>query len=90
MVEEEGIEPSSLPCKGSVLAVVTTPPKKLSTPVSGILSHDDHPSKPTTRTLGGPPHRVLSVVAAGGVYLAAPVARDAGGLLHHPFTLTTQ
>lgn len=27
-------------------------------------------------------------LAPGGVYLAIPVTRDAGGLLHHPFTLT--
>ena len=27
-------------------------------------------------------------LAPGGVYLAAAVARDAGGLLHHRFTLT--
>src|SRR5699024_5045216 len=27
-------------------------------------------------------------LAPGGVYLAAPVTRGAGGLLHHPFTLT--
>ena len=27
-------------------------------------------------------------LAPGGVYLAAPVTRGAGGLLHHRFTLT--
>ncbi len=27
-------------------------------------------------------------LAPGGVYLAVPVTRDAGGLLHHRFTLT--
>src|SRR5690606_38486579 len=27
-------------------------------------------------------------LAPGGVYRAIPVTRDAGGLLHHPFTLT--
>jgi hypothetical protein len=29
-------------------------------------------------------------LAPGGVYLAAVVTCDAGGLLHHPFTLTLQ
>jgi len=32
--------------------------------------------------------RLLSGLAPGGVYRAAPVTRHAGGLLHHPFTLT--
>src|SRR6187551_3553107 len=32
--------------------------------------------------------RILSDLAPGGVYLAAPVTRHAGGLLHHRFTLT--
>src|ERR1700712_3212185 len=32
--------------------------------------------------------RRLLDLAPGGVYLAAPVTRDAGGLLHHRFTLT--
>ena len=32
--------------------------------------------------------RVLYGLAPGGVYLAVPVTRDAGGLLHHLFTLT--
>src|SRR5690606_12124609 len=30
----------------------------------------------------------LSDLAPGGVYLAAPVTRDTGALLPHPFTLT--
>ena len=47
---------------------------------------------------GGPPSNTrartglrpvpLLDLAPGGVYLAAPVARNAGGLLHHRFTLT--
>src|SRR5690606_3408967 len=42
-----------------------------------------------TRTLGRAAlERALSGLAPGGVYLAAPVTRNAGGLLHHPFTLT--
>ena len=42
-----------------------------------------------TRTLGRAAlERALSDLAPGGVYLAAPVTRCAGGLLHHPFTLT--
>ena len=42
-----------------------------------------------TRTLGRAAlNRVLSGLAPGGVYLAAPVTRCAGGLLHHRFTLT--
>jgi hypothetical protein len=32
--------------------------------------------------------RALSGLAPGGVYLAFPVTREAGGLLHHRFTLT--
>jgi len=32
--------------------------------------------------------RVLYGLAPGGVYLADPVTRNAGGLLHHLFTLT--
>src|SRR5664279_1638018 len=32
--------------------------------------------------------RRLLDLAPGGVYLAVPVTRDAGGLLHHRFTLT--
>ena len=32
--------------------------------------------------------RVLYGLAPGGVYLAVPVTRNAGGLLHHLFTLT--
>ena len=58
----------------------------------------DHPSRSTvagalkrpTRTLGRAAlDRALSGLAPGGVYLAAPVARRAGGLLHHRFTLTS-
>lgn len=42
-----------------------------------------------TRTLGRAAlKRVLSGLAPGGVYLASPVTRGAGGLLHHRFTLT--
>ena len=42
-----------------------------------------------TRTLGRAAlDRALSGLAPGGVYLAFPVTRDAGGLLHHRFTLT--
>ena len=42
-----------------------------------------------TRTLGRAAlDRALSGLAPGGVYLAAPVTRCAGGLLHHRFTLT--
>ncbi len=57
----------------------------------------DHPSRSTvagalkrpTRTLGRAAlDRALSGLAPGGVYLAAPVARRAGGLLHRRFTLT--
>ncbi|MCE3293029.1 MAG: hypothetical protein K0Q84_1966, partial [Arthrobacter sp.] len=58
---------------------------------------DGHPSTSTvagtlqrpTRTLGRAAlKRVLSGLAPGGVYLAFPVTREAGGLLHHRFTLT--
>jgi hypothetical protein len=57
----------------------------------------DHPSttyvaarlQRPTRELGRAAlGRSLSGLAPGGVYLAAPVARHAGGLLHHRFTLT--
>jgi hypothetical protein len=57
----------------------------------------DHPSGPTvagglerpTRVLGRAAlGRTLSGLAPDGVYRAAPVARRAGGLLHHLFTLT--
>ena len=42
-----------------------------------------------TRTLGRAAlKRALSGLAPGGVYLAFPVTREAGGLLHHRFTLT--
>src|SRR3954447_5831378 len=42
-----------------------------------------------TRELGRAAlERSLSDLAPGGVYRAAPVARHAGGLLHHRFTLT--
>jgi regulator of protease activity HflC (stomatin/prohibitin superfamily) len=42
-----------------------------------------------TRTLGRAAlERALSGLAPGGVYLAFPVTREAGGLLHHRFTLT--
>src|SRR5690606_13445268 len=42
-----------------------------------------------TRMLGRAAlERILSGLAPGGVYLAAPVTRHAGGLLHHRFTLT--
>src|SRR5690554_6271334 len=42
-----------------------------------------------TRVLGRAAlERTLSGLAPGGVYLAATVARRAGGLLHHRFTLT--
>ena len=37
---------------------------------------------------GGRAKRALSGLAPGGVYLAFPVTREAGGLLHHRFTLT--
>jgi hypothetical protein len=58
---------------------------------------DGHPSttyvaarlQRPTRELGRAAlERSLSGLAPGGVYLAAPVARHAGGLLHHRFTLT--
>src|SRR5690606_4983023 len=57
----------------------------------------DHPSTTTvagrlqrsTRALGRAAlEHALSDLAPGGVYLATPVTRRAGGLLHHPFTLT--
>jgi hypothetical protein len=42
-----------------------------------------------TRALGRAAlKRALSGLAPGGVYLAFPVTREAGGLLHHRFTLT--
>jgi len=43
----------------------------------------------STRELGRAAlERSLFDLAPGGVYRAAPVTRCAGGLLHHPFTLT--
>ena len=46
--------------------------------------------KQPTRTLGRAAlERVLLGFAPGGVYLAGNVTIAAGGLLHHPFTLTT-
>jgi hypothetical protein len=42
--------------------------------------------RPTRDLIGGPPAS-LSGLAPGGVCRAAPVARDAGGLLLHRFTL---
>jgi hypothetical protein len=50
--------------------------------------------RPTRRHRAGSPRTPAQVpkhplgLAPGGVYLAAPVARGAGGLLHHRFTLT--
>lgn len=42
-----------------------------------------------TRALGRAAlNRALYGLAPGGVYLAFPVTREAGGLLHHRFTLT--
>ena len=57
---------------------------------------DDHLSGPAIADrahaayLGLNERAALSLLglAPGGVYLAASVARDAGGLLHHRFTLT--
>jgi hypothetical protein len=46
--------------------------------VAGRLACADHRSEPAA----------LLGLAPGGVYPAVPVARDAGGLLHHRFTLT--
>ena len=43
-----------------------------------------HPRSPAQRAVSGAPFGL----APGGVYLAVPVTRDAGGLLHHRFTLT--
>src|SRR5918997_3523913 len=43
-----------------------------------------HPQSPAQRTEAGAPFGL----APGGVYRAVPVTRDAGGLLHHRFTLT--
>ncbi len=71
-----------------------------SPPVSRILSGalrllGDHPSgltvareleRPTRGFAGGQPIPLLGL-APDGVYRAAPVARDAGGLLPHRFTL---
>src|SRR5690606_12083230 len=56
---------------------------------------DGHPSgphvtagllRPTRDSIGGPPASLLGL-APGGVCRAGPVARSAGGLLLHPFTL---
>jgi len=61
------------------------------------VSRVDHPSRTavagglqrSTRMLGRAAlGRILSDLAPGGVYLAAPVTWGAGGLLHHRFTLT--
>jgi len=46
---------------------------------------DRHATYPA-RWWAGHPER-LSGLAPGGVYLAASIATDAGGLLHHRFTL---
>jgi hypothetical protein len=43
-----------------------------------------HPRSPAQRAVSGAPFGL----APGGVYRAVPVTRDAGGLLHHRFTLT--
>src|SRR5918997_4501287 len=43
-----------------------------------------HPQTPAQRAEAGAPYGL----APGGVYRAVPVTRDAGGLLHHRFTLT--
>jgi hypothetical protein len=72
--------------------------------VSPVTRGGGHPSRPgvaaglvrPTRRLGraalerlrGGPGPAFLGLAPGGVYLAAPVTRGAGGLLHHRFTLT--
>ena len=45
-------------------------------------------SSPRTPARTGRRTAALLDLAPGGVYLAAPVTRSAGGLLHHRFTLT--
>jgi len=41
-----------------------------------------------TRKRDGQPHSFLSNLAPDEVYLAGPITRTAGGLLHHRFSLT--
>src|SRR5688500_3026194 len=43
---------------------------------------------PPSNAYAAPPKRRLLDLAPGGVYLATPVTRRTGGLLHHRFTLT--
>ena len=79
------------------------PPEGLLTASAGISRilysirqiDDDHLSRPGIAAAGscGLPgidgraaHSLLGL-APGGVYLAVPVTRNAGGLLHHRFTL---
>ena len=76
------------------------PGERTGWPVGRVLyavRRGDHPSTTTvagrlqrsTRVLGRATlARTLSDLAPGGVCRAAPVTRHAGGLLHHPFTLT--
>ena len=68
-----------------------------SRPIGGILSWGSFPNSPSmTIHLCGLPGSVcgrtalsLLDLAPSGVYLAIPVARDAGALLPHRFTLTS-
>ena len=91
------------PARSSVSCVGVDPvPQKvgvpgMSRPIRRVQSLGDHPSRTTvasrlqrpTRMLGRAAlGRMLSGLAPGGVYLAAPVTWGAGGLLHHRFTLT--
>ncbi len=73
---------------------------RMSRPIRRVLSHRSGGSHPSTtcvaarlqrptRMLGRAAlERILSGLAPGGVYPAAPVAGDAGELLPHRFTLT--
>lgn len=92
---QHGAGPQPLSCSKSWDGLTDTP----GSVVPGRCRHGNsgHPStnavadalQQPTRTLGRAAlKRVLSGLAPGGVYLAFPVTREAGGLLHHRFTLT--
>jgi hypothetical protein len=91
-----GREVTHMPCGGRLWDGLTDTPGSV-LPCRYQRGSSGHPSTDAvtdalqrpTRTLGRAAlKRVLSGLAPGGVYLAFPVTREAGGLLHHRFTLT--
>ena len=62
--------------------------RRLPATSSDLPGSRDGPGRPVGRPREGPPRAPLFGLAPGGVCLARPVARPAGELLPHRFTLT--